>query len=244
MSKEKIVEGGRAWPSANVLLTIGVVVVAIIVFGGVLLSGGDDQPQGSPTASDSVLLNENSHRLTDAGDNAVTVVEFLDFQCPACAGYYRNITADVEQDYGNRITFVVRNFPLDNHSLALPAAQAAEAAGMQGKYAEMYHALYENYEQWAVNEDGDQLSDDEDRARAAFDSFAEEIGLDVDRFHADMASDAVAERIEADKADGEKAQVTGTPTLFINGERFTPSGETFAEVKQQFREKLDAELAQ
>lgn len=243
MPKEKIVAGGRAWPSANVLLTVGVVVVAIVVLGGVLLTGGDEAPQGSPTAPNSVLVNEDSHRLTEGGD-AVTVVEFLDFQCPACAGYYRNITADVEQDYGDRITFVVRNFPLDSHPLALPAAQAAEAAGMQGKYAEMYHALYDNYEQWALTEDGNEVSDDEDRARAAFDRFAEEIGLDVDQLHTDMASDAVAKRIEADKADGEKADVTGTPTLFINGKRFTPSGETFGEVKQQFRDQLDAALAQ
>ncbi|MPY77297.1 MAG: thioredoxin domain-containing protein [Actinophytocola sp.] len=243
MPKEKIVEGGRAWPSANVLLTVGVVVVAIIVLGGVLLSG-DDEPQGAATVPSDVLVDENSHRLTDAGDDSVTVVEFLDFQCPACAGYYRNITVDVERDYGDRITFVVRNFPLDNHPLALSAAKAAEAAGMQGKYAEMYHALYDNYEQWAVTEDAAEISDDEDRARAAFDRFAEEIGLDLERFHTDMDSDAVAKRIEADKADAEKAEVTGTPTLFVNGERFTPSGETFAEVKQQFRDRLDAELAQ
>ncbi len=242
MPKEKIVVSGRAWPSANVLLTVGVVVVAIIVLAAVLLTGDDDQPQGSPTAPNSVLVNENSHRLTEGGD--VTVVEFLDYQCPACAGYYRNITADVEQDYGDRITFVVRNFPLESHPLALPAAQAAEAAGMQGKFAEMYHALYDNYEQWAVNEAGDQLSDDEDRARAAFDRFATDIGLDIDQFHTDMASDAVAQRIEADKADGEKADVTGTPTLFINGERFSPSGDTFADVRQQFRDRLDAALAQ
>lgn len=242
MPKEKIVAGGRAWPSANVLLTVGVVVFAIIVLGGVLLAGGDDEPRGSATAPNSVLVNDNSHRLTEGGD--VTVVEFLDYQCPACAGYYRNITADVEQDYGDRITFVVRNFPLESHPLALPAAQAAEAAGVQGKFAEMYHALYDNYEQWAVNEAGDQLSDDEDRARAAFDRFATDIGLDVDQFHTDMASDAVAQRIAADKADGEKAGVTGTPTLFIDGERFTPSGETFGEVRQQFRDRLDAALAQ
>ncbi|GAA5103567.1 DsbA family protein [Haloechinothrix salitolerans] len=242
MPKEKIVAGGRAWPSTNVLLTVGIVVFAIIVLGGVLLLGGDDKPRGSSTVPSSVLVNEDSHRITEGGTE-VTVVEFLDYQCPACAAYYRNITADVERDYGDRITFVVRNFPLDNHSLALPAAQAAEAAGMQGKFAEMYHALYDNYEQWAVTEDGDQLSDDEDRARAAFDAFAKEIGLDVDQLHTDMASDAVAKRIEADKVDGEKAGVTGTPTLFVNGERFTPSGETFAEVKQQFRDRLDAELA-
>lgn len=240
MPKEKIVATGRAWPSANVLLTIGVVVVAIVVLGGVLLTGKDD-PLASSTVPSDVLVNENSHRLTDAGDDAVTVVEFLDFQCPACAGYYANVTKEVERDYGDRITFVVRNFPLDSHPLAMLAAKAAEAADRQGEYEAMYHSLYDNYERWALT-DGD-ISDDTARARAAFDTFAKEIGLDLKRFHADMASDAVADRIAADRADGERAEVTGTPALFINGHLFSPSGDTFGEVERQFRNQLDAELA-
>lgn len=101
-----------------------------------------------------VLRRPDSHTLLAAPDNKVTVVEFLDYQCPACAGYYMNITKKLEKDYAGRITFVTRNFPLEMHPLAVPAARTAEAAAMQGKYREMYQALYDNYLSWARTADG------------------------------------------------------------------------------------------
>lgn len=243
--------GKRGGPSTNVILTIVVVLVATAVIGGVLLfSGnnnqGDNQagnqggdPAGVPVEQ---LRAPDSHTLTENPDGEVTVVEFLDFQCPACAAYYMNLTKPVERDYDGEITFVVRNFPLDMHPLAMPAARAAEAAALQDRYQQMYHALYDNYQSWALTPDGQELSDDEQRARAQFDRFAEQIGLDLDRFHRDMASQQVTDRINRDKAAGAQAGVQGTPTIFINGVKFEPAGETFREVVDQFRGQLDREL--
>jgi protein-disulfide isomerase len=241
----------RSVVSSNTVLTVAVMLVAVVVIGGVLLFNRNDTrdnaPQGGasqgadPVAAD-VLRKPDSHTLLEATDDKITVVEFLDYQCPACAGYYMNITKKLEQDYAGRITFVTRNFPLEMHPLAVPAARAAEAAALQGKYAEMYHALYDNYQSWARSAGGEASADPE-RARTQFDDFARQIGLDLDRFHRDMNSDQVTQRIERDKADGETAGVSGTPTVFVNGIEFTPDGDTFAAVDAQLRARLDEALA-
>lgn len=236
----------RSRVSINALLTAIVLLIAVAVIGGVLLfqSGERRASSAAPTVPAEVLRKPDSHTLSRAPGDEVTVVEFLDYQCPSCASFYLNLTKQIEQEYAGRITFVPRTFPLEMHELAMPAARAAEAAALQGKYREMYHALFDNYESWAVAADGQNLSKDRQRANAQFDRFARQIGLDLERFHRDMASPQVTARIEQDKADGKKAGVSGTPTIFINGRQFEPSGETFQDVRNQFRTALDEALAQ
>lgn len=230
----------KSGASANAVLTVAVLVIAVVVIGGVLLFGGSNGPRDDHPE---LLDPSRGHALTQAPNSPVTVVEFLDYQCPACAAYYRNLTKQLEKDYEGRITFVTRNYPLDVHALAMPAAQAAEAAALQGRYEEMYHALFDNYESWALTPDRQDLSADVQRARAQFDEFARQIGLDLDRFHQDMQSGGVQQRIEGDRADGERLGVNSTPTIFINREKFEASGDAFAEVDQQLRDRLDQELA-
>ncbi|MCA1670750.1 MAG: DsbA family protein [Actinobacteria bacterium] len=240
--------GTRAGPSTNIILTVIVVLVAMTVIGGVLLFSGSNNDRGDNQGADAAavpaeqLRAPDSHTLTEAPDGKATVVEFLDYQCPACAAYYENVTKQVEQDYDGRITFVTRNFPLEMHPLAMPAAQAAEAAALQGSYQQMYHALYDNWTSWALTSDGQSMSNDEQRARTQFDQFAQQIGLDLDQFHRDMASQQVTDRINQDKTAGEQAGVQGTPTIFVNGTKFEPTGETFPEVADQLRGQLDQEL--
>lgn len=238
--------------SANVIITIAIVVVAAVVIGGVLLfnrseddntgdntgGGGGDGP--IPTElrvhGDSNLLAE----AEGASEGKVTIVEFLDYQCPACAAYYMNVTKQLEEDYAGRITFVTRNFPLDSHPLAQQAARAAEAAALQGKYREMYHQLYDNYEQWAVN--GQQVSDNTQRATTLFEGYATTIGLDIAQYRAALTDPSVQERIDADAAAGQKVGVDSTPTFFVNGQKFVPEGDKFSDVADQMREQIDAAL--
>lgn len=234
----------RRRPSINVILTAIVVTLGVVVIGGVLVAnsgGSTPKPNAVPAE---VLRKPDSHTLTEAPGNEVTVVEFLDYQCPSCAKYYHGVTKDIERDYRGRITFVTRNFPLEMHALALPAARAAEAAALQGKYQQMYHALFDNYESWAISPDDQNASTDQQRMRAQIDTFARQIGLDMDRFHADMTSQQVTDRINRDKADGEKAGVSGTPTIFINGTKFQANGQTTRDVANQLRSELDKALAQ
>lgn len=229
------------------IATVAVVVLAVVVVGAVLLFNRDDDSGGGTDTGSGSIPSElragpDSHTLTESDDDKVTIVEFLDYQCPACAAYYGNVIKKLETDYAGRITFVTRNFPLSMHPLAQQAARAAEAAALQGKYAEMYHQLYDNYDQWAVAPGGQEVSSDAQQATTLFDSYATAIGLDLDRFHTDMASAAVQQRIDADVAAGEKLGVSSTPTIFFNGKKFEPEGDSFTDVDSQLRGMIDEAL--
>jgi len=136
---------------------------------------------------------------------AITIVEFGDYQCPHC-GNAHPILKEIEETFGDQVNFVFRNFPLKEiHELALPAAVAAEAAGLQGKYWEMHDALFDN--QYRLSED-------------LFDELAETIGLDVEKFRSDSAADTVKEKIDDDFESGVRSGVNGTPSFYVNGTKF------------------------
>jgi protein-disulfide isomerase len=233
----------RRGPSANVVLTLGIVVLAVAVIGGILLfNRSDGATESTGGIPGELRASSDRNTLTEAKDGKVTVVEFLDYQCPACAAYYGNLTKKLEADYAGRITFVTRNFPLEVHPLAQQAARAAEAAAKQGKYGEMYHQLYDNYEQWAIAPDGKNVSDDQQRATTLFDGYATAVGLDLDRFHTDLASTAVQQRIDTDLAAGQKLSVSSTPTIYVNGTQFQPQADSFADLNRQLRDLLDEAL--
>lgn len=239
MSRKKLKKSdpvtARRGVSLNFVLTAVVVVLAVAVIGGILLLQRGAEGKGQ------ALVSADAHTLSTSDSGKVTLVEFLDFQCPACASYYSGVTKKIEQDYQGRITFATRNFPLEMHPLATTAAQAAEAAAKQGKYNQMYHALYDNFDRWAV--DGQSISSDRDRAVGLFEEFAGGAGLDREKFRADMASAEVQAAIDRDVADGTALGVTGTPTLFLNGKKFEPTGNSFADVDRELRAQIDAALA-
>ena len=131
----------------------------------------------------------------------VTVVMFSDFQCPTCAAVHP-ILSKIINEYGNKVRFVVRDFPLAMHENAFLAAQAAAAANAQGKFFEYTELLYNN-----------QKSLDADSLKR----FATELNLDRARFDADLESRKFADEIRKDMADGKAYGVSGTPTIFVNG---------------------------
>ncbi|SFS32611.1 DsbA family protein [Saccharopolyspora flava] len=248
MSKKNNPVTQKSGISTNLILTLVVVIVAVVVIGGVLLfnrggggnSGGAGAPQ-APVAAE-VLRKPDSHALMEAPDGKVTMVEFLDFQCPSCHAYYSTAMSKIEKDYAGRITFVTRNYPLEMHPLAQQAARAAEAAALQGKYKEMYHALFDNYADWAAA--GQSVSSDEAKANAEFEKYAQQIGLDVNRFNQDRVSPNVQSKIDRDVADAKAVNAPGTPTIFINGRQYDQgNAQTYAEVDQSLRKMLDEELA-
>jgi protein-disulfide isomerase len=148
------------------------------------------------------LVTKTAYVKGDA--NAKTyLVEFSDFQCPACLAV-KPYLDNVLKTYGDKIQFVYRNFPLDQHPMAKPAAQAAEAAGLQGKYWEMYTLLFNNQA---------------NLSEAQFPELAKILGLDLEKFSADMKSSAIADKIQADIADGTRFGVNATPTFFLNGKK-------------------------
>jgi len=168
---------------------------------------------GAPGRSESdgaapQLLRENSHVLDQGGDNAVTVVEFLDFECEACGALYP-IVEELRAQYAEEITYVVRYFPLPRHFNSKTAAIAAEAAAQQGRFEDMYHRLFETQSEWGEAQESH---------AALFRSFAEELGLDIAAYDASFADPATASRVEQDFEEGRALGVSSTPTFFVNGE--------------------------
>ena len=199
--------------SRSTKFTLGLIAVtALILTSFVLfLNPEEDTPTPEPGTGTATaqLVREDSPRLSEEGD--VVFVEFLDFECEACLALYPTIE-EIRAEYGDRVTFVVRYLPL--HTNSVEAAQAAEAARDQGQFEAMYKALFDNATQWGHQETSQ---------REAFFSYAEELGLDMERFEQVYDDPATLERIQQSAADAEALGVTSTPTFFVDGQRLEPT---------------------
>ena len=135
---------------------------------------------------------------------AVTLVEYGDFECPYCGAAYP-IVKQIQQNLGEQLCFVFRHFPLTQiHPHAERAAEAAEAAGAQGRFWEMHDLLFENQ----------QSLDDRNLLR-----LAKVLKLDIERFAHELVEGTYLERVREDFMSGVRSGVNGTPTFFINGVR-------------------------
>jgi protein-disulfide isomerase len=153
---------------------------------------------------------------------AVTVVEFTDYQCPNCASAQPTLERLIAE-YGDRVRFVVRDFPLQMHADAQKAAEAAEAAREQGKYWDFTAIMFRNQSSLKP----EQLKE-----------YARVIGLDVAKFGAALDSGRFADKIQRDLNDGERIGVSGTPTFFVNGRRASDAS------YETLKAALDAALKQ
>lgn len=190
---------------AKVVIGIGVLTVAIVA--AILIFGSKSAvPTISPHATDAGELVRDNSEKNGPTDAKVTLVEFGDFQCPAC-GTVHPVLKQVLVDYAGKIQFVFRHFPLSIHANAQLAARAAEAAGSQGKFWEMHDYLYEHQNDWSF-----QL-----KPEAKFAEYARQLGLDLDKFKADTTSTSLADKIGNDMGDGEALGVNATPTIYLNG---------------------------
>jgi protein-disulfide isomerase len=150
-------------------------------------------------------VTEERDHIQGPPDAPVTLLEYGDYECPYCGAAYP-IIKDVQARMGDRLRFVFRNFPITtSHPHAEQAAEAAEAAGAQGRFWEMHDVLYENQKR---------LGDDDLRA------YAQGIGLDLERFDKELAEHVHAPRVREDFMSGVRSGVNGTPTFFINGARY------------------------
>jgi protein-disulfide isomerase len=205
-------------------------ITALIVIGGLLagtLAGVWLSRQRNSEASHSPQQIRNLSDASPGAENpqtkgspqaTVIMEEFADFQCPPCASLHGEIKK-LESEYGSKIQLIFRHYPLSMHEQAVPAAQAAEAAALQGKFWEMHDLLYERQEEWS----------EKPNAAEIFTGFARSLNLDMEKFLRDMNDPQIKERIEADRQRGNSIELQGTPSLFINGreipsESMTPEG--------------------
>ena len=194
-------------------------VICVAVLGGLIAFSRKDSvnvsdiDQAKQQTASAANGNIADHVFGKA-DSKVTLIEYGDFQCPYCGQAHPQVKS-VTEAYKDKIAFVFRNYPLPTmHPNAKAAAAAVEAAGLQGKYWEMNNKIYETQNDW------NNLSTD--KRTDIFVSFAKAVGVkDAEKFKADMSSQEVNKKINFDLALGNKAQVTGTPSFYLNGTKVT-----------------------
>jgi len=153
----------------------------------------------------------------------IVMVEFADFECPAC-GATQPVLDQLYEHHQGQIRFLFKHFPLSMHPNAEKAARAAVAAMKQGKFWEMHAALFKNQTALGVEN---------------VEKLAQGIGLDMARFRQDRDSEATADFVAKNRKQGEALELTGTPSIFINGRKFSSTGENQA---QDFEDWINLEL--
>jgi protein-disulfide isomerase len=149
----------------------------------------------------------------------ISIVEFSDFECPYCGAAHPALSSLLSQ-FDGQVNLIFKNFPLEGHKNSLPAARAAVAAQLQGKFWELADLLFEHQRELSV-----------ERIR----ELAKEAGLDLTRFDTDVASPAVQQRVDNDKKEGASLGIQGTPSLFVNSR---PYKESIQSLSKYLKEEL------
>ncbi len=214
---------------------LGVIVVVILIFVGIFaFSGNKSNGSGSSGSSGSSTLTEHVEGLNKDG---ITLVEYGDYECPYC-GQYFPIVKQVQAEYNDQIAFQFRNFPLVSiHQNAFAGARAAEAAAMQNQFWQMHDLLYEQNELSQSNPNASTWVNASDPT-VFFDQYAQQLGLNLTKFKADYASSTVNNLINADMAEGNKLNIQGTPTFFLDGKQIS-----VGESASSFEKLINAEIA-
>jgi len=228
------------------LVIIGLVLVAAIVGGWWFYSNSKSKPvtksntnssanKKADDAAAALAIYQNAPagaqpaNQLGASTLPVTVEEFADFQCPTCAVVHTKMK-EINSLYSGRIKFIYRSFPLTQiHKNAYEAATAAEAAGLQGKFWAMQDQLFTNQQAWSNSNE----------ARKIFEEYAVKIGLDTGKFQTDMMGLQTKKRVDDDLARARALGISGTPTIYINGNKLA-----FEQMEvSQMRQIIDGELA-
>jgi len=213
MNKEQREEAQAVRRKRRVFKRLAIWLVVFAGLGGIIFflvsSGGNG---GGPVATGgSIPPVTESDWVKWNPDSPVKLIEYSDFQCPACGAYYPILNA-VEQKYGDKVAFIYRNYPIYQiHPNANAAARAAEAAGIQGKFWEMYDLLFKSQSSWSPMTASD--------AANVFAGFAGDLGINVDQFLSDFNSSEVQDRVTEDYQAALSAGVNSTPTFYLNGEK-------------------------
>jgi protein-disulfide isomerase len=215
------------------------IIAGLLVSGGVVSCGTSSDtpapetsisaPAATAVAAEHVdqVAPADARTITDPADPQATLVLFTDYQCPYCA-MMDDLIQQAKADYGDQVRIVVRNYPLPKHQNADTSARAVEAAAEQGKLEEMAAVVFEHQQDWKNQEDVEDL----------FVSYAEDLGLETQKFRADYNSDAIKERVARDLQDAQDLDLPGTPSLVLNNEVLMLDSVDYSAIS----EPLDAEL--
>lgn len=190
--------------------------IIIAVLGGLVIYSRLNAPTTNVSILDNnkvIAASKDNGNIADhvfgKSDSKVLLIEYGDFQCPSCGKAHPQIK-EISEEYKGKIAFIFRNFPLTTiHPNARAAAAAVEAAGLQGVYWEMHNLVFESQEDWSGLTGSDRTN--------MFVGYATSLGLNKDKFLADLASESVNQKISFDQALGKKLNVNATPTFYLDG---------------------------
>ncbi|MDQ3093720.1 MAG: DsbA family protein [bacterium] len=210
-------------------VVIIVLIVAVAILGLNFLSkSSEDKVNNDP--NNKASATQSGIEARSFGTGPVEVVEYADFQCPGCASFFP-VVSQVKEANKDKITFKFKHFPLQTiHPNARAAHRAAQAAANQGKFWELHDLLYQNQTSW----------NNSTNAAGIFETFAGQIGLDMERYQADVASSDTNSVINADVAEAGTKNVTGTPTFFIDGKEISVQD---LQTVEAFTKKIDEAFA-
>ncbi len=234
------------------VLGIIVVLVAVASFlGGATFTQWQTQKQGTPSPKEeatpsptaqqpeeppAVLGAEDRGKIESGGaavkgeeGSAITIVEFSEYECPFCKRYVDETYPQILDEYGDKIRYIFRDYPLPFHPQAQKMAEVARCAGDQDQYWEMHDLLFENRDKWAEKQD----------VSADVTGYVSQLGLDKEEFDDCLDSGKYTQAVKDDMALGQSVGVQGTPTFFINGQRLVG-----AQPFSAFKAIIDAELGQ
>lgn len=202
---------------------IAVLIVVVVGLFGLFTITKKDSGNGNTAGNG----QPTSHTVGKGTEN-VTLIEYGDLQCPACQQFYP-LLKQVKEEFGDKITFQFRHFPLNqSHPHAYQAARAAEAAGKQGKFFEMHDLLYENQQSWSG------LSD----VTSVFEGYASQLELNIEQYKNDVISAEVGAAIDADIKAGQSIGASSTPTFVINGQKVEKNPQNLEEFKELINSKI------
>ena len=185
-----------------VLYVIGVLLLGVGIY---KIWQWINTPQSRNGSSDILSVKEDDW-VKGNSDAQVTMIEYEDFECPACAIYSTEVVPKLEGEYKDKLRVVYRHFPLPQHSKAIDAAKAAEAAGLQGKFWEMHDLLFGKQSDWSSASN----------YKEKFEGYAESLGLNMDQYKSDLNSDSVEKSIKDNEDESYTLRINETPTFYIN----------------------------
>lgn len=217
--------------TTRILLWTGVVIGVFVLVIGLAKLGARGGVQGIGANGGAFIGGrltkevEATEHIKGNPEAKVALVEYSDFQCPACANAYQTVR-EISKEFENDVRVVYRHFPLQSiHANAERAAEASEAAALQEKFWEYHDGLFESQNTWSKMKNPDEF----------FVELATSLGLNAEQFKKDIDTLSVKERVQKDAASAEASGATGTPTFYLNGERISNPGSVgaFREVIQR-----------
>jgi protein-disulfide isomerase len=187
----------------------------------------EKEEQETVLEAEDLALIEDSETVKGNPEAPITIVEFSEYQCPYCKRYVDETYGKLWDEYGDKIRYIFRDYPLPFHQHAQKTAEAARCGGEQDKYWEYHDLLFERNSEWASSEDPNSVLND----------FAKELGLDTDQFSECLSSGKYTQAVKDDFKLGQRVGVSGTPSFFING-RLLVGAQPFENFKVIIEEEL------